>query len=86
MTQLALFDQPEPQRRRPTMAPGPTAPRYAKCNPKQRTLCDDCIRDIHALGQGVAPLPRVVRWRRTDPDGTTTLLCETHKEARKEQP
>lgn len=57
--------------------------RYARYKPKVHTVCGDCIADIHQLGVAVAPLPRPVRWRRSDADGALPL-CEAHKEHRQE--
>lgn len=57
--------------------------RYAKFKPRTRQLCADCISDIHRLGVAVAPLPRPVRWRRTDSTGSA-YLCEAHKDQRQE--
>lgn len=69
----------------PTRKPRQTdAARYARYKPKVRSLCDDCIAEIHRLGVAVAPLPSPVRWRRTSPEGVTHL-CERHKDQRTEQ-
>lgn len=82
--QLPLFPQPDDvaiprARRRP-----PGTARYAKYRPKRRTLCGDCTRDIHERGQGVAPYPRPVSWRRVDATtGAVDLLCDAHYRYRK---
>lgn len=65
------------------MAARPAVARYTRVTPKTRTLCHDCIRDIHERGVAVAPPPRVVRWRRATADGSQ-FLCEQHKNARQE--
>lgn len=68
---------------RPQLTAAAVKPKYAKYLPKVRTLCDDCIQDIHVQGFAVAPPPRPVRWRRTDANGSIRL-CEKHKESRQE--
>lgn len=78
----ALFHMPPPVKQPRTQTT--KVARYARYKPKVRTLCDDCISDIHYLGMALAPLPAVVRWRRTDSDGVTHL-CHRHKEERQAQ-
>lgn len=41
-------------------------------------LCERCCLDIHVLGMGWAPYPRVARWRVVDGD-VVQRLCEGHK-------
>lgn len=80
--QPALFDLPQPLRRAPKLAtPRSGRPTYTKFRPARHTLCDDCIRDIHARGAQVAPYPSGVRWRRTHA-GVIDLLCQRHKDGR----
>jgi hypothetical protein len=78
--QLPLFTEPAP---RPGMRAAPAKPRYAQYRPKTRQLCDDCIAVIHALGPARAPLPRVVRWRRSTADDVLHL-CDIHRNERQE--
>lgn len=78
--QLSLIHLPCVHRAKRKPTPGI---RYAKVKPKTHQVCGDCVRDIHARGVAVAPYPRPVRWRRTDPDGPM-LLCEQHCQARQE--
>lgn len=59
--------------------------RYSRYTPRTRTLCDDCIRDIHARGVQVAPLPAGVRWRRSVTGEAPMHLCERHKTERHER-
>ncbi len=72
-----LFDMPS-RRPPPRMAARPSKPMYTKFKPVIRTLCHDCVRDIHERGVDVAPFPSTVRWRRTH-NGHIDLLCERHK-------
>lgn len=45
----------------------------------KRRLCDQCTQLIHQYGQGGAPLPRTVQWRRIDGEtGETTYVCNPH--------
>jgi hypothetical protein len=82
--QPPLFDPPEGAfTPRPKRGGKSAAVRYAQYKPKTRQLCDDCIALIHALGQGIAPFPRPVRWRRSSPDGVLHL-CEAHRSERQE--
>lgn len=77
-----LFHLPEPAaQRKPRETP---LARYTRYTPRTRSLCEDCITEIHRLGVAVAPLPRPVRWRRSAPSGVTHL-CEHHKDIRTEQ-
>lgn len=85
--QLPLFPLPNDVSV-PRMRPKPRSPdraRYAKARLKRRTLCDDCVRDIHERGPAVAPLPRAVSWRRVDPAGRIDLLCDAHYRVRRNQ-
>jgi len=66
MTQEGLFPVTEPYRKPVRKS---TRVSYVAINPRQRTLCHDCIAAIHHLGVAVAPPPRQVRYRRTDIDG-----------------
>ena len=79
--QLPLFDLPEERKPVPKMATRPRKPIYAKVAPKRRTLCHDCIADIHAQGWLVAPPAVAAKWRRSVP-GSSMLLCTRHKEWR----
>ena len=87
--QLPLF--PVNERQTPRTRPKPRNPgvaTYTKHSPKRRTLCDDCIRDIHERGWLVAPPALTVRWKVTVVGGLfgtghTDLLCDPHKRARK---
>jgi hypothetical protein len=85
MTQGELFPVPSGRVRVPKArkATG-TRAKYARIRPRKRTLCDDCVRDIHVRGVAVAPLPQPVRWRRVTTDGEITLLCEAHRRAHME--
>lgn len=65
----------------------PTPPSKAQRWPKDgyritriqgRHLCSECCRLIHALGQSVAPYPRVARWRIHAPEWVKDV-CESHK-------
>jgi hypothetical protein len=58
--------------------------RYLACRTRHRTLCDDCVEEIHVVGFAVAPPPRSVRWRRIAPDGTVTRLCGKHRAIRQD--
>lgn len=81
---MPLFEMPSlliRRRRRAT----PDGPRYARYKPVTRWLCDDCVATIHALGVAEAPLPRPVRWRRTQRDHPAMHLCDRHKGAREEK-
>jgi len=80
--QPPLFDSPAPPPKRRRAQP--TTARYAKIKPKHRTLCDDCCRAIHELGQALAPYPRHAVWRRTDAAGAV-LLCQAHKDERHDE-
>jgi len=55
---------------------------YTKYKPRRRTLCNDCVRDIHERGIALAPYPGVVSWRRVSADGVIDLLCDRHKRGR----
>lgn len=81
--QLPLFDSPASPVRRTFPAPRSSTIRYTRIATKAggRTLCDDCCRLIHELGQLLAPLPRRAVWRRTD-DKTAVVLCQAHKDER----
>lgn len=82
--QLPLF--PVNERSAPRMRPkprNPAAAKYVKHSPRRRTLCDECIRDIHERGWNVAPPALTVRWKATDDTGHVDLLCDLHKRARK---
>jgi hypothetical protein len=82
--QLALFFvEPVPKMRRKPFSAGSV--KYAKYKPKRRTLCTDCIRDIHERGQAVAPLPQVVMWKRVTGNGDVDLLCDKHRHIRQGQ-
>lgn len=85
--QIPLFPLPDDVAV-PKTRPRPTgAAKYSRCRPKRRTLCDDCTRDIHERGQGVAPYPRAVLWRRVDnTTGEINLLCDAHYRERKGKP
>jgi hypothetical protein len=53
----------------------------------RRRLCDECCQLIHKYGQGGAPLPCGVRWRRVDgTTGDTAFLCEDHARSDKGVP
>jgi hypothetical protein len=83
--QPPLFEHPAPpppKFRSPRQVAAQTAIRYSKIKPPgRRILCDDCCREIHRLGQAVAPYPSHATWRRTGPDGAQ-VLCQRHKTAR----
>ncbi len=83
MTQGELFPSPYAPVPRARRKPSP-AVKYTRYQPKRRTLCDDCVRDIHERGVAVAPLPQTVRWRRTGPDNAVALLCDRHRRERGE--
>jgi hypothetical protein len=78
--QLELFSVQQP-RRPPKLAARPEVRRFAKYRPLRRTLCDDCVAAIHERGQGNAPLPKTVRWRRLVA-ATWQQLCDAHKQQR----
>lgn len=84
--QLPLFSLPNGAVA-PKMRPKPqklSGVKYSKCRPARRTLCHDCIRDIHTRGVAIAPLPRAVMWRRVDVEsGEVDLLCDNHCRIRK---
>lgn len=62
----------------------PAGVHLTRYSPRERTLCSDCIADIHHRGAAVAPPPRGVRWRFCV--GALTLhLCEIHKNQRLEK-
>lgn len=70
---------PKARRSKPLAA---EAVRYQRYRPRRRTLCDDCIRDIHERGVQVAPLPQAAAWRRITGGGTVDVLCDPHRRAR----
>lgn len=83
--QIPLFPRPAgaaPAKARKAPAK-PEAVKYQRVQPKRRTLCADCIRDIHNRGVAVAPFPGAVRWRRIEA-GRIDLLCERCKTTRVE--
>jgi hypothetical protein len=84
--QLPLFYEPAaPEPPKPRRRPiEPDAARYQRFKPKRRTLCMDCIRDIHERGIAVAPLPQVASWRRVTGNGDVDLLCDKHRRVRSE--
>lgn len=68
----------------PTTPAPPAGVHVARYSPTTRTLCSDCVQEIHRLGVGLAALPRPVRWRYSK--GSLTLhLCEQHKNTRIEE-
>lgn len=69
----------------PRMSVPPKAAVFARYRPRTRQLCFDCVADIHARGQAVAPLPASVRWRALI-GSANYLLCERHKVHRQENP
>lgn len=84
MTQLDLFDVPEPARKPARRLP--VGVRYVRRDTKtaKRVLCADCTAAIHELGANVAPYPRSARWVRTVNGTDETQLCDPHKQARTE--
>lgn len=78
--QPPLFDLPSrPPVRVPKPSANPGKAAYTRSHPRVRTMCDDCIEDIHRRGVAVAPFPQVVRWRRRAGDDVKQL-CEKHKQ------
>lgn len=77
--QIPAFDVPLPP---PPRGPKPRnnrgQVRYVKFKPRVRTLCHDCVRDIHERGIHIAPPPLTVSWKRHFLDDVD-LICEQHK-------
>lgn len=84
MTQGELFPSPCPAAQPKPRKAGNGKAKYTRFQPRRRTLCDECVRDIHERGVAVAPFPQSVRWRRVATDGAVLLLCEAHRRARME--
>lgn len=77
--QLAAFDVQPPPPTTPKQKPlKPGEARLVRFKPRRRTLCDDCIRDIHERGITIAPPPLTVQWKRVTKNATD-LICEQHK-------
>lgn len=77
--EVPLFEWPEAgSRPRPALRAQAPAARFTRFRPRTRTLCAECIREIHRLGPGVAPLPRPVRWH-LHRGALTEAICEKHK-------
>jgi hypothetical protein len=79
--QMPLFDSPASPIRRRYPAPRSSSVSYNRFRPRQRVLCDDCCRQVLAIGQALADHPRVAIWRRVD-DTSAVVLCQIHKDAR----
>lgn len=79
-----MIEQPLPGMPEDPPAGPPSPPagvHISRYTPINRTLCSDCITEIHRLGVALAALPRPVRWRYAK--GALTLhLCEQHKNTR----
>ena len=81
--QPPLFDSPAPEPRWVSPRKPSTKVRYSRFRSQGRTLCDDCIADIHARGQEGAPYPGRALWRRVaSGEPRVLLLCGRHKDER----
>jgi hypothetical protein len=81
--QLPLF--PTPDGRIPKQAPMSVDIErvyFRKYRSRTRTLCDQCIKDIHERGIAVAPLPQPVMWKHAT-GNIVELLCDRHCRERK---
>ena len=78
--QIPAFDvqlPPPPRTPKPELG-RPERIRYTRFKPRVRTLCHDCVRDIHERGIHIAPPPLTVSWKRLSSHGED-LICEQHK-------
>jgi hypothetical protein len=87
VTQPGLFPAPDPgpvpQSRTIMRGISDERPHWARCRPRQRVQCIECVMVLHENG-GQGPAVRGARWRLTIGKGVW-YLCEPHAELRKKE-